>query len=250
MADPASESSDPEPSASAWDEEPELVSSDPCPECGRTFTAAPGAWPDPKTKLGAHMSRSHGLAKPPKGGAPRRRKASAVAVATRSTGVSEPGKGRAPTYQEWQDALGEVLSKLSHIPAGITARSDPVIPARFPPERHHDLYDALEDKLALSPRDAEVFVSPIARRIAAAKWNKTRGRAIIENRDLIGAVSVVVAYVVTWRQYLADRTAAMRALSQPAPAPAPQMPDIANGTPLPRPTDRDDLPADYPWRMQ
>ncbi len=223
--------------------------SEPCPECGRVFSAEAGAWPTADMKLRAHRARSHGLAKPPRGRA-RRRRATPVEVAVKATpDMSPPGGSKAPTAREWREALGEAISQLSRIPASQAARSDPVVHAAFPAAEWPAVYAEIEAKLSLSQQDAETLVAPVARRIAASAWNAKRGRAIIANRDLIPAVGVIVSLAAQWRTYLADRAEATRRLEAArAQQAAPQAPTV----PLPSTngSGAGALPADYPFRVE
>ena len=215
--------------------------SDACPECGRTFSAPAGAWPSADVKLRAHRAKSHGLAKPPT--SRRRRKATVVEVATKaSPSTTPPGGEKAPTAKEWQEALGDAVAELSKLPATHAARTDPVIHRAFPPEQWPALYRELEAKLSLSPQDAQTLMSPVARRIAASRWNARSGRAIIANRDLIPAISVVISLAAQWRSYLAQRADAVRRL-EAAQTPAPAAPTVTlNGT-------NPEMPADYRFRI-
>jgi hypothetical protein len=68
-----------------------------------------------------------------------------------------------------------------------------------------DERDAVASELALTQKQAEDVIRPLAKAIAPTGLNKKYGRQVVENVDAISAVAELVTLGLHWRRYFKDR---------------------------------------------
>jgi hypothetical protein len=148
-----------------------------------------------------------------------------VVATARAVADGVGGGTGAPNATALARGLGRALGLGTMVVAGMVVDGDPAI---GDDEAQRDF---LVDYLSLNDKVAVQMMGPVGKMLAPTNLNKRYGRKIVDNVDVIGAVSELLTLAQHWRKYLAMRAAQTAAIQAATAAGTPVL-----FTPPPVPT--------------